>query len=123
MTDGTRLENFLHPPVTPEGSGVPVQFAVEGMLPQRSFAPSTKEEIGEILREANSREWSIVPFGAGMHQHIGNLISRYDTALSLEKLNRIPEYEPQDLVVKVESGCRLADLQQSPGSRSSLSSH
>ena len=90
---------------------MPARFAVEGVLPQRSFAPSTKEEIGEILREANSREWSIVPFGAGIHQHIGNLIPRYHAALSLEKLNQILEYEPQDLVVKVESGCRLADLQ------------
>ncbi len=111
MTDGAPPDNFLHPRVTPEGSGFPVQFAVEGMLPQHSFAPGTKEEIGEILQEANSREWSVVPFGAGIHQHIGNLIPRYDAALSLGKLNRIPEYEPQDLVVKVESGCRLADLQ------------
>jgi len=111
MTDGAPLENSTHPRVTLEGSGMPARFAVEGVLPQRSFAPSTKEEIGEILREANSREWSIVPFGAGIHQHIGNLIPRYHAALSLEKLNQIPEYEPQDLVVKVESGCRLADLQ------------
>jgi len=110
--DGASHYNFPVSRSTREGSGMPSRFAVEEMLPQHSFAPGTKEEIGEVLREANSRQWSVVPFGAGIHQHIGNRLQRYDAVLSLEKLNQIPEYEPQDLVVKVESGCRLVDLQK-----------
>src|SRR3990172_8831532 len=110
--DGALHNSHSTPCKTSEGSRVPSRFAVEDMLPQRHFAPSKQEEIGEILQEANSQKWAIVPYGAGMHQHIGNQLRRYDAALSLETLNRIPEYEPQDLVVKVESGCRLLDLQK-----------
>lgn len=111
MSNGASFDNSSHPLNALEASGMPARFVVDEMVPPRAFAPSTKEEVGEVLREANAREWSVVPFGGGSHQHIGNLFPRYDAVLSLEKLNQIPEYEPQDLVVKVEAGCRLVSLQ------------
>ena len=42
----------------------------------------------------------------------GTRPKRFDLALATTRLDRIPEYEPQDLVVRVESGCRLARLQE-----------
>ena len=112
MSNGASLDNFSHSLGTVERPITPARFAVDEMVPEHAFAPRTKEEVGEVLREANARGWSVVPFGGGSHQHIGNFLPRYDAALSLEKLNHIPEYEPQDLVVKVESGCRLVSLQK-----------
>ena len=111
MSNGASLDNSFHSLSTVERPITPARFAVDEMVPEYAFAPRTKEEVGEVLREANARRWSVVPFGGGSHQHIGNFLPRYDAALSLEKLNHIPEYEPQDLVVKVESGCRLVSLQ------------
>ncbi|MFN8007264.1 MAG: FAD-binding oxidoreductase [Terriglobia bacterium] len=87
------------------------RFMVEETVPKHVFAPATKQEIGQVLCEARSQKWSLVPYGAGVHQHIGNRLQRYDAALSLEKFNQILEYEPQDMVVNVQSGCRLIDLQ------------
>jgi glycolate oxidase FAD binding subunit len=87
------------------------RFIVEGIQPQWVVEPNDAEEIGDLLRLARDRSWGVIPFGSGTRQGIGNLPIRFDAALSLRKFNRIPEYEPQDLVVKVESGCRLIDLQ------------
>ncbi|MCI0422803.1 MAG: FAD-binding oxidoreductase, partial [Acidobacteria bacterium] len=87
------------------------QFVIEGIAPARVLAPQTVEEVGALLQEANCQGWAVVPFGSGTKQHIGNRLKRLDVALSFEHFNQIPEYEPQDLVVKVQSGCRLATLQ------------
>lgn len=86
-------------------------FSVDTLQPKRVYAPKTAEEVSEVLRQANAEGWSVVPFGSGSKQHIGNPLKQYDVALSLENFSRIPEYEPQDLVVKVESGCPLGQLQ------------
>ena len=77
-----------------------------------AVSPKTSEEVGEILRLANSHNWGVIPFGAGTKQGVGAPPQRYEVALSLRNFNQIPEYEPQDLVVRVESGCRLIHLQE-----------
>ncbi len=87
-------------------------FAVQGKPPSQAAAPRTTEEISELLRTARRREWAVVPFGSGSRQDVGNPPRRFDLALSTKFLDRIPEYEPQDLVVRVESGCRLGQLQK-----------
>ncbi len=85
---------------------------MDGILPEWVTEPGTTEEIGDLLKLARDRNWSVIPFGSGARQGIGNRPSRFDIALSMRRFDRIPEYEPQDLVVKVESGCRLLDLQK-----------
>ena len=85
---------------------------MDGLQPQVAVEPKSGEEIGDLLRLAGSQNWGIVPFGAGTKQGMGNSLRRFDVALSLANFNRVPEYQPEDLVVKVESGCRLVDLQR-----------
>ena len=87
------------------------RFAVGGLHPERVVAPQTAEEAGALLKEANAQNWAVVPFGSGSKQHIGNALKKFDVALSLEHFNQILEFEPQDLVVKVQAGCPLATLQ------------
>jgi glycolate dehydrogenase FAD-binding subunit len=87
------------------------RFAIDGSSPERVVAPQTAEEVGALLKDANARNWAVVPFGSGSKQHIGNALKKFDVALSLEHFNQILEFEPQDLVVKVQGGCALATLQ------------
>ena len=87
-------------------------FSVQGNQPDRAAAPRTPEEIGELLRMAQHKQWAVIPFGSGSRQDLGNPPKRFDLALATTRLDRIPEYEPQDLVVRVESGCRLKQLQE-----------
>jgi len=90
---------------------VALRFAIDGLRPGRVVAPQTAEEAEALLKEANLQNWAVVPFGSGSKQHVGNLLKKFDVALSLEHFNQILEFEPQDLVVKVQAGCRLATLQ------------
>src|SRR5262245_8379616 len=87
-------------------------FVVDGIEPKWVVEPQTSEEIGDLLKRARDRSWGVIPFGSGSRQGIGNLPARFDVAFSLRNFNRILEYEPQDLVVKVESGCKLNDLKR-----------
>ena len=87
-------------------------FTVQGKRPHRAAAPQTPEEIGELLRTAQHEKLAVVPYGSGSLQDLGNPPERFDLALSTTRLDGIPEYEPQDLVVRVESGCRLGRLQE-----------
>lgn len=87
-------------------------FTVQGKRPDRAAAPRTPEEISHLLQSAQREHWAVVPFGSGSRQDLGNPPERFDLALATTRLDRIPEYEPQDLVVRVESGCRLARLQE-----------
>jgi len=86
-------------------------FAIDGLNPERVVAPQTAEEAGALLKEANAQNWAVMPFGSGSKQHIGNALKKFNVALSLEHFNQILEFEPQDLVVKVQAGCPLATLQ------------
>lgn len=89
-----------------------VDFTVHGQQPILATAPSTPEEMGNILKIAQQARLAVVPFGSGSKQSIGNPPRRFDLALSTHLLNDISEYFPQDLVVRVESGCTLAHLQK-----------
>lgn len=87
-------------------------FTVQGKRPHRAAAPRTPQEISELLRAAQREHWAVVPYGSGSRQDLGNPPGRFDLALATSRLDRIPEYEPQDLVVRVESGCPLGRLQE-----------
>jgi len=87
------------------------RFVIDGHLPRWVCTPESYPEISSLLKQANAKHWSVVPFGAGTKQHVGNPLKSFDIALSMERFDRIVEYEPQDLVVKVEGGCRLKNLQ------------
>ncbi|MGH9427107.1 MAG: FAD-binding oxidoreductase [Terriglobia bacterium] len=87
------------------------RFAIGGLRPERVAAPQTAEEAEALLKEANVQNWAVVPFGSGSKQHVGNTLKKFNVALSLEHFNQILEFEPQDLVVKVQAGCPLAALQ------------
>jgi glycolate oxidase FAD binding subunit len=87
------------------------RFAIDGLIPKRVVVPQTAEEAGVLLKEANAQNWAVVPFGSGSKRHIGNTLKKFDVALSLQHFSQILEFEPQDLVVKVQAGCPLTVLQ------------
>jgi len=69
------------------------------------------EQVSEILAFANREGLSIIPWGGGTRQHLGNLPRSVDVVLGLARLNRLVEYEPADLTVTVEAGMPLQKLQ------------
>ncbi len=85
-------------------------FAVDGLTPQAAVAPSTYEQVAEVMRCAHADGLAVIPWGGGTLMHVGNVPGRYDIALSLVRLNRIVEHEPADLTASCEAGITLDQL-------------
>ncbi|MCH8919923.1 MAG: FAD-binding oxidoreductase [Chloroflexi bacterium] len=95
-------------------------FAVDGLTPQAAVAPSSYEQVAEVLRYAHTEGLAVIPRGSGTHMHIGNVPSRYDIGLSLLRLDQVVEHEPADLTVTCQAGITLDRLQRHLGQHGQL---
>ena len=91
-------------PATTEDSvcGQPAAFVAE---------PATTAEASALLRAAAALGLSVVPRGAGTRLRWGNSPSACDLIVSTLRLDQIIEHAAGDLVVTVQAGVRLEDLQ------------
>jgi len=87
------------------------RFAIDGQKPQNVAFPESVDQVAETLRSASAQNTAVAPVGEGGFLHIGALLRRYDLALSLQRLNRVVDYQPTDMTVTVEAGMSLARLQ------------
>ena len=85
--------------------------AIDGIMPRYVVQPGTVEEAAAVLSLAQSRQWAVSSRGSGSNLVLGNIPTGLDLILDSSRLNRVLEYNPGDLVVKVQSGMRLSDLQ------------
>src|SRR5262245_45822322 len=88
------------------------QFVIDGREPQEAVFPETVEQAAETLRLANEQQRGVAPVGLGAFLHIGGIPRKYEVAFSLQRLNRIVDYQPTDMTVTVEAGLSLAQLQR-----------
>ena len=95
-------------------------FAVDGLTPQAAVAPSSYEQVAEVMRYAHTEGLAVIPRGSGTHMHIGNVPSRYDIGLSLLRLDQVVEHEPADLTVTCQAGITLDRLQRHLGQHGQL---
>jgi glycolate oxidase FAD binding subunit len=91
----------LHPPLDGRWPGSP---------PQAIARPGDREQISEILRVAQAERFAVSPTGSMTKQHLGGIPQEIDLLLSLERMNRITDYQPADLTATVDAGVRMADL-------------
>ncbi len=111
-------------PIVGAGGIAPAQelsaYAVDGLTPRAAVAPSTYEQVAEVVRHAHAEGLAVIPWGGGTHMHTGNVPSRYDIALSLSRLDQVVEHEPADLTVTCQAGITLAALQRHLGQHGQL---
>lgn len=80
-------------------------------LPDAVAFPQNTESVAAIMRFAAKNKIPVTPRGAG-YGYVGGCVPvRGGIVLSLEKLNRIKEINPDDFVAVVEPGVKTADLQ------------
>jgi glycolate oxidase FAD binding subunit len=77
----------------------------------RTLKPTTPEEVRAIVAEAGAKARRVAVLGAGTKRSIGAM-DRVDLALSTARLDRIVDYSPEELVLTVQPGVRVADLQR-----------
>ena len=74
--------------------------------------PGNEEELAALVRECGARPQALLTEGAGTKRHHGPAGSAGARLISLRRLDRITAYEPGDMVVSVQAGVRLLDLQR-----------
>jgi glycolate oxidase FAD binding subunit len=85
--------------------------AVDGVRPELVAEPASVQEASELMRAASRAGLRTVFAGGGSKLGLGNPPERLDLVVSTRRLQRVLEHAAGDLVVKVEAGAGLADLQ------------
>jgi glycolate oxidase FAD binding subunit len=88
------------------------RFTIAGREPEEVIFPESVEQVSSVLQAVHEQGRSLIPVGCGAFLHIGGIPRRYHVALSLQRLNRVVDYQPTDMTVTVEAGMTLARLQE-----------
>jgi len=90
------------------------------MLDQvRPLKPTTPEEVQAVVAEAGAHARHIEVIGAGTKRSIGAM-DPVDVVLSTQRLDRIVDYSPDELVLTAQPGVRIADLEKICASRGQM---
>jgi glycolate oxidase FAD binding subunit len=87
-------------------------IVVRGTPAKSIVAPADIAEASAILTEAGARGEAVAFLGGGTELGLGYPPTRIDRLVKTERLTRVVEYAPADLVVEVEAGLTLAALQK-----------
>lgn len=101
----------------PARSVDPARYAIADQAPREALRPVTAAEVGEVLGAAARERLAVVPWGGGVSLPHCASPGRYDLALDLTALDRIVEYEPEDLTLTAECGITIATLRATLAAR------
>jgi glycolate oxidase FAD binding subunit len=85
--------------------------AVDGVPAELVAEPGSVAEASRVLAAACRAGKKVVVVGGGSKLGLGNPPERADLIVSTRRMDRVLEHAAGDLVVRVEAGARLADLQ------------
>ena len=76
------------------------------------IVPSSPEDLAEALATAQRNHQTIQLCGNSTKDRMGGAISAADVRISTAKLNRVLQYEPNDLTISVEAGITYRELRR-----------
>jgi glycolate oxidase FAD binding subunit len=76
----------------------------------KTLAPADQAAVAEAVRTAWEEKTAVYPIGGGTRLDYGMRPTAPGIGLSLEKLNRLIDYQADDLTVTVEAGMTMAEL-------------
>ena len=85
-------------------------FEIDEMRPDVVNTPDSSDELQDIVKHAYLNEKSVVAWGFGTRQHIGNKLRSYSSAISMLNLSQIKSFEPRDLTITLEAGANLLEI-------------
>src|SRR5215831_7332849 len=78
--------------------------AIDGLIPKWIVSPTSVDQLGPMLALAGEARLAVVPRGGGNALELGNPPARLDVVLDLVGLDRVVEYNPDDLTITVQAG-------------------
>lgn len=85
---------------------------LEGSMPGIVLFPLTPEEISSVMKLANQYKVPVTPRGAGTGLSGGAIPPSGGIVLSLEKMNRIIEFDEENMMITVEPGVITNEIQK-----------
>src|SRR5262245_54493757 len=78
--------------------------AIDGLIPKWIVRPTSVDQLGSVMVLAAEARLAVVPRGAGSALELGNPPARVDVVLDLAALDRVIEYNPDDVTITVQAG-------------------
>src|ERR1051325_4856229 len=85
--------------------------AIAGVRPRAAYAPATLDECAEVMAMASRERLRLGFVGGGTAPAMGAAPAGLDAGGRTQRLTRIVEHAPADMVAVVEAGVTLATLQ------------
>jgi len=85
----------------------------------RVLKPTTPEEVQALVAEAGAAARHIEVIGGGTKRAVGGM-DPVDLALSTQRLDRIVDYAPEELVLTVQAGVRMLDIEKLVAARGQM---
>ncbi|HUF92094.1 MAG TPA: FAD-binding oxidoreductase [Candidatus Limnocylindria bacterium] len=102
----------LHAERVREETGVCAAAAIDGAVPRWVVTPVSLEEMAAVVALAHDARLAVAVRGAGSALELGRPPLRLDVVVDLQRLDRVLEYEPDDLTVTVQAGVTAGALAQ-----------
>src|SRR5262249_37480525 len=84
--------------------------AIDGLIPKWVVSPTSVDQLGTVLALATEARLAVAPRGGGNALELGNPPARLDVVLDLAGLDRVIEYNPDDLTITVQAGITAGAL-------------
>lgn len=107
---GTHRQKYFDPAVAQQRLLSVVgatNVSTEQFAPAVLVAPESIDQVCEVMQLASSEQWSVLPAGAATWVNAGNDLKPINIVVSTQKLTRIIEHEPADLIAIAEAGVTL----------------
>ena len=91
------------------------QYQFGSFTPLAVAAPSEPEEVATVLDWAHRHDVAVYPVGGRTLIQLGNAPTRPGIALDMTGLNRILDFQPADLTVRVQAGISVGSLDSALG--------
>jgi glycolate oxidase FAD binding subunit len=86
--------------------------AVAGVMPRVVFSPTSLDESVEAMELAAREDMSVAIVGGSTQLGVGHPPKKLDAVIRTDKLARVIEYVPSDMVLSVEAGVTLAKVRE-----------
>ena len=81
-------------------------------IPRYLIFPNTKVILSQLLKICYEEQWRVFPMGNGSKISWGKLPEGFDIFVSTSKQNNILEHAVDDLIITVEAGMKITELQK-----------
>ena len=89
---------------------VTAEHTVDGLKPSVVVFAASAEQVAQVVKAGNRFGKTIVPWGSGSKQSMGNCLSGVDAVISLKPMNKIIELDAGNYTLQVEAGIANRDL-------------